>query len=44
MAARGQHPISGTRRRAGWLVVAGAALSGLVLARAIDWRSHAHPR
>jgi hypothetical protein len=33
-----------TRGGAGMLAVALAALLGLVLARAIDWRSHAHPR
>jgi hypothetical protein len=44
MATNEQHPVSGRRRRAGWIVVAGAALAGLLLARLIDWRSHAHPR
>jgi len=32
------------RHSGGMLLVAGAALLGLVLARVIDWRSHAHPR
>jgi hypothetical protein len=27
-----------------WLVVGAALLGGYVLAKAIDWRSHAHPR
>jgi hypothetical protein len=26
------------------LLVLGAAIAGLALARVIDWRSHAHPR
>jgi len=34
---------SSARRKTGLLVVAGAALSGIVVARVIDWRSHAHP-
>jgi hypothetical protein len=38
--------VSSARRkqRAALLVVAGAALTGVILARLIDWRSHAHPR
>jgi hypothetical protein len=27
-----------------WLVVAGALVAGVVLAKVIDWRGHAHPR
>jgi hypothetical protein len=27
-----------------WLVVAGALVAGIVLAKWIDWRGHAHPR
>jgi hypothetical protein len=27
-----------------WLVIAGALAAGYVLAKAIDWRGHAHPR
>ena len=27
-----------------WLVVGGALIAGVVLAKAIDWRGHAHPR
>lgn len=27
-----------------WLVVGGALVAGVVLAKAIDWRGHAHPR
>ena len=27
-----------------WLIVAGALVVGVVLAKAIDWRGHAHPR
>jgi hypothetical protein len=27
-----------------WLVVAGALVAGIVLAKVIDWRGHAHPR
>jgi sarcosine oxidase gamma subunit len=27
-----------------WLVVAGALAAGIVLAKWIDWRGHAHPR
>jgi hypothetical protein len=27
-----------------WLLTAGALLAGIALARAIDWRAHAHPR
>jgi hypothetical protein len=32
------------RSRIPFLVVVGAALAGIVAARVIDWRSHAHPR
>jgi hypothetical protein len=32
------------KQRAALLIVAGAALTGVLLARLIDWRSHAHPR
>jgi hypothetical protein len=35
MAARGVNP---------FLVVAGAAAAGVLLAKLIDWRGHAHPR
>jgi len=35
----------GTRRGPSPLLVIGAALvAGVVLARVLDWRSHAHPR
>jgi hypothetical protein len=27
-----------------WLVIGGALLAGIVFAKLIDWRSHAHPR
>jgi hypothetical protein len=27
-----------------WLVVAGALAVGIIIARVIDWRGHAHPR
>jgi hypothetical protein len=27
-----------------WLIVGGALVAGIVLAKAIDWRGHAHPR
>jgi len=27
-----------------WLLAAGAFAMGMVLARVIDWRAHAHPR
>jgi hypothetical protein len=27
-----------------WLVAAGALVAGIVLAKVIDWRGHAHPR
>ena len=27
-----------------WLVVGGALVAGIVLAKLIDWRGHAHPR
>jgi len=27
-----------------WLLTGGALLTGMVLARVIDWRAHAHPR
>jgi hypothetical protein len=35
------------KRRGGvnpWLVVGAALIAGYVVAKAIDWRSHAHPR
>ena len=39
-------PSRGTRRRgvSPWLVVGAAFVGGYVLAKTIDWRSHAHPR
>jgi hypothetical protein len=27
-----------------WLLTAGALVTGMALARLIDWRAHAHPR
>jgi len=39
---RGRRPRA--RERAGVLVVAGAAFLGALVARVLDWRSHAHPR
>jgi len=27
-----------------WILTVGALFTGMVLARAIDWRGHAHPR
>jgi hypothetical protein len=41
---RPQRAARTTQKRSPLLVVAGAATAGAVLARAIDWRSHAHPR
>ncbi len=41
-------PQIGARRRAGgvnpFLVAGGALASGILIAKLIDWRSHAHPR
>jgi hypothetical protein len=40
-------PSAASRRRSGlnpWAVLGVAFVAGYVLAKAIDWRSHAHPR
>jgi hypothetical protein len=41
-------PARARKRKGGgpnpWLVVGGALVAGIVLAKVIDWRGHAHPR
>ena len=37
-------PVSPSGATSPWAVLAAALAAGYLLAKAIDWRSHAHPR
>jgi hypothetical protein len=37
-------PPSGSGGPSPWLVIGAALVAGIVLAKVVDWRSHAHPR
>jgi hypothetical protein len=40
----GLKPRAGGRGPSPWLVIGAAFAAGIVVAKVIDWRSHAHPR